>query len=56
MLPEEAIKEFKLAYKKKFGIDLSDEEARRRAQNLVNLYKAVYGGSPSDTQIASKAV
>jgi len=42
MLPKEAIEEFKKIYLKRFGIELSDAEASRRANNLVNLYKAVY--------------
>lgn len=41
-LPPEAIKEFKVLYKKEFGVDLSDEEATMRANNLVGLYDAVY--------------
>lgn len=43
MLPKEAIEEFKRLYAKNYGIDLSDEEATRRANNLVALYTAVYG-------------
>ena len=42
MLPKEAIEEFKKLYKKHFGEEISDEEASRRANNLVDLYKAVY--------------
>ena len=42
MLPKEAIKEFQQIYRQEFGVDLSDEEAQRRADNLVNLYKFVY--------------
>ena len=42
MLPKEAIEEFKVLYKKHYGQDISDEEASRRANNLVNLYKLVY--------------
>lgn len=42
MLPKEAIKEFKKLYTDRFGVELNDEEASRRANNLVNLYKAVY--------------
>ena len=42
MLPKEAIEEFKVLYKKHYGQDISDEEASRRANNLVNLYKVVY--------------
>jgi len=50
MLPKEAIEEFKKLYKNRFGIELSDEEASRRANNLVNLYKAVYS-EPSFGQL-----
>ena len=42
MLPQEAIEEFKKLYLARFGVALSDEEAVRRANNLVGLYKAVY--------------
>lgn len=42
MLPKEAIEEFKKLYRKRFGVDLGDEEAARRANNLVNLYRFVY--------------
>jgi hypothetical protein len=45
MLPKEAIAEFKKLYKARFKVDLSDEEAAFRANNLVNLYEAVYGTS-----------
>ena len=43
MLPKEAIKEFKKLYAKHYGAELSDEEASRRANNLVALFAAVYG-------------
>ena len=46
MLPPEAIEEFKGLYKKRFGEDLSNEDASRRANNLVNLYKFVYTSLP----------
>lgn len=42
MLPDEAIEEFKEIYKREFGEELSAEEARRRAENLVGLFGAVY--------------
>jgi len=45
MLPKEAIKEFKKLYFKNYGIELSEEEAERRANNLVALYEAVYGNT-----------
>ena len=43
MLPKSAIEEYKKLYFKNYKIRLSDEEATRRANNLVNLYAAVYG-------------
>ena len=43
MLPKTAIEEFKKLYVKNYGIELSDEEATRRANNLVALYATVYG-------------
>lgn len=42
MLPKEAIEEFKKLYEQRFKVQLSDAEASFRANNLVNLYKAVY--------------
>ncbi len=45
MLPKEAIQEFKKIYAKIYGIELTDEEASRRANNLVALYMAVYGNA-----------
>ena len=49
MLPQEAIDEFKKLYKARFKVDLTDEEAAFRANNLVNLYEAVYGTSCGKT-------
>lgn len=60
MLPLDAITEYKTIYEKLYGVVLSDEEATLRANNLVNLYKAVYeqpsfclsddvGNTPPDT-------
>jgi len=43
MLPETAIIQFKKIWKKLYGIELSDSEAVFRANNLVALYRAVYG-------------
>jgi hypothetical protein len=43
MLPEAAIIQFKKIWKKLYGIELSDNEASFRANNLVALYRAVYG-------------
>jgi hypothetical protein len=44
MLPKEAVDEFKILYAKNYGVELSDEEASRRANNFVALYEAVYDG------------
>jgi len=46
MLPKKAIEEFKKIYKKHYGVELPDQEAAFRANNLVNLYKAVYSDPP----------
>ena len=45
MLPQEAIEEFKKLYKERFRVELSDEEAVFRANNLVNLYEIVHDAS-----------
>jgi len=42
MLPEKAVQEFKKLYKKRFGKELSDQEASYRANNLFNLYRVTY--------------
>ena len=42
MLSEKAIQEFKELYKKRYGVELSDQEASYRANNLFNLYKVTY--------------
>lgn len=48
MLPKEAIEEYKKLYKNRYGVVLSDTEASFRANNLINLYKVVYGQSSFD--------
>ena len=45
MLPKEAIEEFKKLYKERFKVELNDEEAAFRANNLINLYEIVRGTS-----------
>lgn len=45
MLSPQAIEEYKVLYEKRFNVVLSDKEASFRANNLVNLYKAVYSDS-----------
>ena len=55
MLPKEAIEEYKRLYEKRFSIVLSDAEASFRANNLVNLYKAVLGSESSEIKQADKS-
>jgi hypothetical protein len=45
MLPDEAVKEFKEIYKEEFGHELSNEKVKRKAENLIGLFKAVYDSS-----------
>lgn len=44
-LPKEAVQEFKKIYLARFGVELDDAEASRRANNLVELYKVVFSDS-----------
>ena len=41
-LPPQAIQQFKELYSKRFGEELSDAEAQRRAQRFFSLYKVVF--------------
>jgi len=41
VLSKKAIKEYKEVYKKQFGEELSDEEARKQAERLMRLFKVV---------------
>lgn len=50
MLPQKAIEEYKKIYKKLYGKELSNEETGRRANNLVDLYRAVYGNNSKMTK------
>ena len=38
MLPPEAITEYKELFKKRYGLDISDEEASLRANKLLDFY------------------
>jgi hypothetical protein len=42
MISEKALKEFKKIYKKKFDIDLSDQDALDSATKLLKLVEIVY--------------
>jgi transcriptional antiterminator len=48
LLPKEAIDEYKVLYKERFGVDLSDDEASFRANHLVDFYRAVRGDEEQD--------
>ena len=52
MIPDGYLKKFKDIYLKKFGIELSDEEATRQATDLLNLMKVLL--KPDPPEIRSK--
>jgi hypothetical protein len=54
MLPRKAIQEFKQLYRKRYGVEISDDEATFRANNLVNLYGAVYGSCLGEIRLKEK--
>ena len=56
MLPQEAIEKFKGLYEKRYGVQLSDEEASSRANNLFKLYKITYMGEPSIDDLGKNLV
>jgi hypothetical protein len=41
-LSNESTQEFKRLYKKSFGVDISDEEAREKGEALVGLFSIIY--------------
>ena len=41
-LPQKAIEEFKDIYKKEYGKELADSEARESAENLIGFFKVLY--------------
>ena len=45
MLTKNAIEKFAMLYEKKFGEELSDDEALLKANKLLNLYRTVYGSA-----------
>lgn len=45
MLSEKAIQQFKKLYERRFNEKLSNKEAFHKANNLLNLYRAIYGSS-----------
>lgn len=42
MISDEKIQEFKVLYRKHFGIELSDEEAQEKGSQLLRLLEIVY--------------
>ena len=40
-LSKEAIEEYKQIYKKNFGKEISDEEAREQGENLIALFRVI---------------
>lgn len=42
MISDASLTEFKKLYVKRYGIELSKEEALKKANSLLNLYRAVY--------------
>ena len=57
MLTKRSLQKFKRLYEKYFGEKLTDEEARRKADYLVNIYRAVYGSvefPDSDKKVEEK--
>jgi len=42
MISQEELEKFKAIYKKRFGIDLPDQDALEKATKLFTLVKAVY--------------
>jgi len=41
MLSKQAIEEFRVIYRKKYGVELPFEESLKQANKLIRLYKAV---------------
>lgn len=48
MLSETALNEFKSIYHRKFGVELSDEEAMQKAVSLLDLFNAIYRPTRKD--------
>ena len=46
MLPQKAIDEFKEIYKKEFGKELSDKEAKLKANELMELFRVLLKPTP----------
>ncbi len=53
-LSKEAIEKFKEIYKKKYGEEISDEEAYEKGRRLIRLVKLIYQSIPQDNQNEEK--
>ena len=42
MLSEKAVKEYKEICRQEFGIELSDEEARDKAEKMFRMFQVIY--------------
>jgi len=54
MISPEAIKEFQEIYKKKYGKELTHEEATGASHNLVGLFEILYESSISELKLKEK--
>jgi hypothetical protein len=45
-LSKEAIDKYKQIYKKNFGEEISDEEAREQGESLISLFRVIYRPLP----------
>jgi hypothetical protein len=52
VVEDDYIAEFKMLYKKRYGVELTDAEASLRANHLLNLYRAVL--SPGSKGVANE--
>ena len=50
MVDKKTTKECKELYQKHYGIDLSNEEAAARAEQIVRFYKGIYDLTTQDTE------
>lgn len=55
MLPQTAIEEFKMIYEKVFKKPIGDAEAERRANKLMELYRAVLLDPPFQSDEVMKS-
>lgn len=49
-LSQEAIDKYKQIYKKNFGEEISDEQAREEGESLISLFKVIYRPLPDTSK------